>query len=641
MRSSRRNGIVQRFGAALVSAGLAAGLFAGIAVTPVAAAGSVIVVNSLADTVADDGSCTFREAIGVVNSDSVPSGATTGECAAGVGDDTITFSVSGTIAVGSSLPGFSEGAGIDGDGAVTLDFGTGDSFLQFNGAGTASVSGLTLLGGTFAPSIQSLMSIAISDVHVSGKSWTGVGGGLYLTGAVSTVTDSTITGNTAGLGGGIYLGAGQLTLLRTTVSGNTADSGGGIFLSQATVTLDRSTVSGNTAQNGDGGGIASNGSGPLAIRAWNSTIAGNTATGAGGGILRDANLELVNATIANNTAGSGGGVSTVGVTWSLVMKNSALIGNTAAGLASDWANGIPGELGGAVHTQIGLGGKTLLDWFTTSLPANNGGPTQTMLPKKVTGNALIDGGDATTCSIAPISGKDQRGYGRVSPCDIGAADVDKTAPTVAGVKTTLRTGVTLSGTSSRGRVTWSAVDKGSGLATYTVQRRVGTGSWTTVGSGLTARSFDVTLVKGTTYAFRVRARDLAGNTGAPVAGPSFSAQLYQQTSGAFTFGSGWHTGTVSVYSGGSTRYSSTGGASGRFTATGRSYAWVSTYGPTRGKAKVYVNGTFVATVDLAGVTTYRAQAWSAVYSTSTSRTIRIVISGSGKRVDVDAFAVLR
>ncbi|MEZ4519227.1 MAG: CSLREA domain-containing protein [Chloroflexota bacterium] len=51
-------------------------------VQPTHAAG--IVVNSDADTVADDGVCTLREAITAANTDTA-SGAMTGECAAGSG----------------------------------------------------------------------------------------------------------------------------------------------------------------------------------------------------------------------------------------------------------------------------------------------------------------------------------------------------------------------------------------------------------------------------------------------------------------------------------------------------------------------------------------------------------------------------
>jgi hypothetical protein len=141
----------------------------------------------------------------------------------------------------------------------------------------------------------------------------------------------------------------------------------------------------------------------------------------------------------------------------------------------------------------------------------------------------------------------------------------------------------------------------------------------------------------------VRAIDKEGNVGTFAKGATFEARLYQQTSSAFTYSkTGWATSTASAFSGGSTRRSSTFGSSVRFTATGRSFAWITTTGPTRGIARIYVNGTFVAAVDLnVAVTTHRVQAWTRTYSSSVTKTIRIVVSRAGERVDLDAFAVLR
>ena len=221
-------------------------------------------------------------------------------------------------------------------------------------------------------------------------------------------------------------------------------------------------------------------------------------------------------------------------------------------------------------------------------------------------------------------------------------DVDRTKPVVSGVKTSLRQGLQLSGSSSLGRVTWSASDSGSGVKQYTVQRRVDGGSWSTLATGLTSAALNVTLSRTHDYAFRVRAIDKEGNVGTFASSATFEARLYQQTSSAFAYGGSWATSTADVFSGGSTRRSSTSGSSARFTATGRSFAWITTTGPTRGKAKIYVNGTLVATIDLfSATTTYRVQAWTRSYSSSVSKTIRVVVSGSGERVDLDAFAVLR
>ena len=68
---------------------------------------ATITVNSTADTAANDGVCTLREAITAANTDTA-SGAMAGECAAGSGTDTIAFNIAGagvkTIAPLTALP---------------------------------------------------------------------------------------------------------------------------------------------------------------------------------------------------------------------------------------------------------------------------------------------------------------------------------------------------------------------------------------------------------------------------------------------------------------------------------------------------------------------------------------------------------
>ncbi|MBP1701876.1 MAG: hypothetical protein H6Q38_983, partial [Chloroflexi bacterium] len=56
-------------------------------------AATEIVVNSLADSLSNDGTCTLREAVIAANKDA-STGDKPGECAAGSGSDTITFDLS-------------------------------------------------------------------------------------------------------------------------------------------------------------------------------------------------------------------------------------------------------------------------------------------------------------------------------------------------------------------------------------------------------------------------------------------------------------------------------------------------------------------------------------------------------------------
>jgi parallel beta-helix repeat protein len=77
-------------------------------------------------------------------------------------------------------------------------------------------------------------------------------------GGTATLTNCTITSNSASYGGGLYTGfGGTATLTNCTVSGNTASAGGGgVFdCASATTTLTNCTISGNSALGGGANGF--------------------------------------------------------------------------------------------------------------------------------------------------------------------------------------------------------------------------------------------------------------------------------------------------------------------------------------------------------------------------------------------------
>ena len=229
---------------------------------------------------------------------------------------------------------------------------------------------------------------------------------------------------------------------------------------------------------------------------------------------------------------------------------------------------------------------------------------------------------------------------------MGAVQLERTDPTPTAPVSGLRSGVPLSGTAVQARISWTGKDNtgGSGIDHYRLDESINGGAWVLVNPTLRTTAVAPTLAAGKSYRFRVRAVDHDGNVSSFVYGATFDARLVQQTSSAVHYSGSWSTSTATGYSGGSARRSSSAGASARITATGRAYAFVTTTGPTRGKAKVYVNGVLKATIDLRSVSTaYRVQAWSIRYATSASRTVKVVVLGtSGRpRVDVDAFVVLR
>ena len=84
-----------------------------------------------------------------------------------------------------------------------------------------------------------------------------------------------------GAGGGVANGGGTMTLTDCTVSGNSAfNNGGGLIAFYGATTLTNCTVSGNSALNNGGGGIVNEGTATLT----NCTISDNSATVNGGGV---------------------------------------------------------------------------------------------------------------------------------------------------------------------------------------------------------------------------------------------------------------------------------------------------------------------------------------------------------------------
>ena len=109
-----------------------------------------------------------------------------------------------------------------------------------------------------------------------------------------------------------------------------------------------------------------------------------------------------------------------------------------------------------------------------------------------------------------------------------------------------------------------------------------------------------------------------------------------------TYTKTWRTASSSRYLGGSTRYSSTAGAKFSYTTSARGIAFVSTKSPTRGKAKIYVDGKYVALIDLKSTSTqYHQIVWQMSWPTSVSRKVTVIVVGTSGRPRVDADAFLR
>ena len=146
-----------------------------------------------------------------------------------------------------------DGGGVFSFGALTMDGATVTGNLAsagFGGAVTydemtindstiADNSAVDVGGGVGAP------VVTIDNSTIAGNSTPGTGGGVFADSL--TMDGTTVTGNTAGDGGGGVHALGGVSLDRSTLSGNTATTNGaGAVLAESETTVTQSTVTGNT-----------------------------------------------------------------------------------------------------------------------------------------------------------------------------------------------------------------------------------------------------------------------------------------------------------------------------------------------------------------------------------------------------------
>ncbi len=173
--------------------------------------------------------------------------------------------------------------------------------------------------------------------------------------------------------------------------------------------------------------------------------------------------------------------------------------------------------------------------------------------------------------------------------------VDLAAPVVGGLRASIPAGAD-PGSAIRARFSWGASDL-SGVASYDVGIRVVGGSWTSLLTRSTATAIGHRLAFGREYELRVRATDVFGRRSAWKVGERVRAVSYQDSSGRIDYSRGWSS-TAGAYWGGTARHATRPGATATLRFRGTSIAWVAPVGPSRGTARVFVDGLRVATIDL-------------------------------------------
>jgi len=306
--------------------------------------------------------------------------------------DTINFSVSGTITLGSTLPAIAINLSIDGSGqAITVDGASAHQILIVNSGATVTVQNLTIAHGvsSFGGGIFNSGTLTINNCTFSANGGSANGGGIYNTdGATLTITNSTFSGNDSGDGGGIDNFDGTLTVTNSTFSGNTT----GNF----------------------GGGILNNALGTVAVT--NCTFADNNGPPSAGAIANFGNATLKGTVLAASTGGN----------------CSFTITDAGHNISDDGSCGFSGT---------SINNSTTLNLDPAGLQ-NNGGPTETIAlqpdSQAVDFIPIADCTDQSSPTPQPLT-TDQRGFPRPDPgnlnfCDAGAFELTTTPFGVSSTK---------------------------------------------------------------------------------------------------------------------------------------------------------------------------------------------------------------
>ncbi len=242
---------------------------------------------------------------------------------------------------------------------------------------TAAISGLTISGGRSNLSgagVSNGGTLTLARVTITNNTaelGVGHGGGVSNTGNL-TLTHSTVSGNTGGVGGGGISNSNLLTIMNSTIVGNLGGStgpGGGLYNSGGIATVTNSTFSANTT-NTNGGGVYNAGG---TVILTNTTVTNNAATnGTCGGVVGSGGTRIKNTIIANNLSSDVFG--TIESQDYNLIENTA--GTTFTGTTTHNITGVDPLIGPLANN----GGPTLVHALLPGSPAIDAGSNANLPP---------------------------------------------------------------------------------------------------------------------------------------------------------------------------------------------------------------------------------------------------------------------
>lgn len=253
-------------------------------------------------------------------------------------------------------------------------------------------------------------------------------GALAIDGAGGRITIDGAGNQILSMAGGSerYLSLNALTL----VNGHSVTGGGAVLGGFTDLLVTNCTFANNTA-NGFGAAIRTdNRTGIIA----NSTFLNNSSSTSGGAIAYGGGsatqMFIINSTFSGNTAGSSGSALVVSNGRTVTLRNTAIVGASTSNCAISTGGGAFSADGFNLVTDATCGSATVKTASEIGLLglADNGGETQTIALGA--GSAARDAGDPAVCAAAPVSNRDQRGYGRPAgaQCDVGAFEAGAVPP---------------------------------------------------------------------------------------------------------------------------------------------------------------------------------------------------------------------